>query len=490
MAIKIDNNKIIVLNPATLDEAGSVCMSNEDDVVHALEIAKTYNAWSSLSLKKRCAVINKFRKVVLKHAAQVKNTLKNETGKKDFDVFVEFFTFLEHSKEMSKIAKRALKKSKRNPGLMKNKKAYVQYEPMGIAGIISPWNYPLATPINSTIDALLAGNNVVLKPSEYTPLTPQVIKKLWDEHTEYSDAFQIVNGLGDVGKMLVDSNVTDIICFTGSTEVGRKIASGCAPSLKPCILELGGKDPMIILKDASLNRAVESAIFGGMSNAGQTCISTEEVYVEKDVFDYFLSKLSKRVEGIKAGLGDDADLGPMIVSQTKEKVHEHINEIKDTCDVIIGGSKDSDKYIAPTIVVNPPDSSRIVNEETFGPVISVRSFEDEDELIDKIHKTGYGLSSSIFSKNKKRSSRIIKRIKTGNVSINDVLTHYGIASLPFGGEGISGLGKMHGPEGLRSLSRTKSIVENRFNFITEPWWFGRSKTIEKILKKAVNLLYR
>ena len=140
MAIKIDNNKIIVLNPATLDEAGSVCMSNEDDVVHALEIAKTYNAWSSLSLKKRCAVINKFRKVVLKHADQVKNTLKNETGKKDFDVFVEFFTFLEHSKEMSKIAKRALKKSKRNPGLMKNKKAYVQYEPMGVAGIISPWN--------------------------------------------------------------------------------------------------------------------------------------------------------------------------------------------------------------------------------------------------------------------------------------------------------------------------------------------------------------
>jgi len=490
MAIKIENNQIIILSPATMQQVGQVEISSSDDVENALLIAKEYKGWASLSLKKRCSLINKFRKIVLKNGEEVKKALKDETGKKDFDVFVEFFTFLEHSKEISKIAKKALKKSKRSSGLMKNKKAYVQYEPMGVAGVISPWNYPLATPINSTIDALLAGNNVVLKPSEHTPLTPQVVKNLWDEHMGYKEAFQIVHGLGDVGRMLVDSKDTDIICFTGSTAVGKKIAEGCAPSLKPCILELGGKDPMIVLKDAPLNRAVESAIFGGLSNAGQTCISTEEVFVEDEIFDTFLSKISDRIKNIKSGESSNADLGPMIVSETKDKVHEHINEVKDSCDIIIGNSEDKGKYITPTLVVDPPESARIVNEETFGPVISLRPFDSEDDLINKIHKTGYGLSSSIFTKNKKRASSIIKKMKTGNVSINDVLTHYGIASLPFGGEGLSGLGRMHGSEGLRSLSRIKSIVVNRFDFANEPWWFGRHKIVEKILKKAVNLLYR
>ena len=491
MPINIENNQITILSPVTLKEVGRVNISNRQDVNIALQIAQDYEEWSLLSLKKRCAIITKFRKIVFKNSDLIKKTIEAETGKKDFVIFAEFLSFLDHAKTMAKLAKSALKKNKRKTGfLFKNKKAYVQYEPIGVVGIISPWNFPLGTAMKGTIEGLLAGNNIILKPSEFTPLTVQVIKKIWDDNIGYKDAFQIINGAGDVGSMLVESNLTDIISFTGSTEVGLQIAKICSSNLKRCTLELGGKDPMIVLKDASMKRAVESALYAGLFNAGQTCISTEEVYVEEDIIDEFISKLSIRIKDIKSGDGDDDDLGPIITSETKQKINDHINEIKDSCDIYSGINNGGENYIAPTIIVDPPDSSRIVNEETFGPVMSIRPFRSEDELIQKIHKTGYGLSSSIFGKNKVRINRIIKRIKTGNVNINDAMTSYVIPTLPYGGEGISGLGKQHGVEGLRSFCRAKSIVVNRFNFIDEPMWWGRPKIIEKSLEKIVSLLFK
>ncbi len=491
MPINIENNQISIFNPGTLEQVGVINISTKSEVQNTLKIAQEYNEWSSLSLNKRCSAINKFRKIVFKNREIIKQQIKDETGKKDFVVFAEFLSFLDHAKTMSRLAKSALKNDQRKPGfLFKNKKAYVQYEPIGVVGIISPWNFPLGTAMKGTIEGLLAGNNIILKPSEFTPLTIQIVKKIWDENIGYNDAFQIINGAGDIGEMLVKSHLTDAISFTGSTEVGLQIAKICASTLKPCILELGGKDPMIVLKDAPMRRAVESALHAGLFNAGQTCISTEEVYVEEEIMDIFLSMLSSRIKDIKSGGSDSDDLGPIITPETRDKINKHINEVKGSCDIYSGINNGDDKYIAPTIVVNPPESSMIVNEETFGPVLSVRSFSSEDELIKKIHKTGYGLSSSIFGKNKKRINRIVKRIKTGNVNINDAMTSYAIPTLPYGGEGMSGIGKQHGVEGLRSFCRVKSIVINRFNFIDEPVWWGRPKIIEKILNNIVKLIFR
>ena len=491
MPIEIDQKQITILNPASFNKVGSIDLSTKLDVENALITANDYKEWSSLSLKKRCYLINKFRKAVFKNSDSIKRKIKDETGKKDFVVFVEFLSFLDHAKTMSKLASTALKKDKRKTGLLfKNKKAYVQYEPLGVVGIISPWNFPLTTPMKGVIEGLLAGNNIVLKPSEYTPLTIQIIKKIWDVNIGYNDAFQVVNGLGEIGAMLVESDLTDVICFTGSTEVGIKIAEICSKTLKPCVLELGGKDPMIILKDAPLKRSVESALHAGLFNAGQTCISTEEVYVEEELMDEFVSKLSDRIKVIKSGSDEKDDLGPIITPETKKKIEGHINGVKDSCDIYTGTNSGEENYIAPTIVINPPESSKIVNEETFGPVMSIKSFKNENELIEKIHKTGYGLSSSIFGRDKKRINSIIKRMKTGNVNINDAMTSYAIPSLPYGGEGISGLGKQHGIEGLRSYCRVKSVVENRFNFIDEPMWLGRPKFVELFLEKVVNFLFR
>jgi len=489
MSVRIKENEIIVLNPSSLEEVGRLNKTKIEDFNSVVLVAKKYKGWSDLSLKKRCNIINSFRKIIARNEKEVKRILKDETGKKNFDVFVEFFTVLEHMKEITKIARHALKNQSRNSGLLKNKKSYVQYEPYGIAGIISPWNYPLATPIGIVTEALLAGNNVILKPSEYTPMTPWFIKKLWDNHTKFPEAFQIVNGDAQVGNMIVESSDIDVISFTGSTAIGKLIAEKCSKTLKPNILELGGKDPMIILKDANINRAVESALFGGLSNCGQTCISTEEVFVEDSIFDTFVEKISTRIKDIKTGESLSSDLGPMIMSANGQKVLDHLKEVEDKCAIIKGDSDSSSMFIPPSIVIEPPEDARIVNEETFGPVLSIRKFNSDQDLFSKIHKTGFGLSSSIFGKNKNRISFIVKNIKSGNVSINDVMSHYGIASLPFGGEGLSGVGKIHGKEGLRSLCRTKSIVVNRFNFIGEPWWFGRQKFVEKILEKVVNYLY-
>ena len=490
MSMKIENNKIVVLNPSTLDEVGEVDITDVEKVHVCIESSKKYKDWSSLSLKDRCKAITKFRKAIVANADLIQSTLKKETGKKDFDVFVEYFTVLEHLKQMPSIAKKSLKREYRNSGLMKNKKSFVVYEPLGTAGIISPWNYPFATPIISSLEALIVGNNVVLKPSEHTPLTPKVVKEIWDKHIGYKDAFQIINGCGDIGKELVESKNIDVVCFTGSTKVGKIIAQQCAQTLKPVLLELGGKDPMIVLKDSNLDRAVESAAFGGLSNAGQTCISVEEIFVENEISEEFIKKISKKIKSISSGSAKSNDLGPMIVSENMEKVEAHLKQVEGSCNIIRGINNEDSRYIAPTLVIEPPENSRIVNEETFGPVITVRSFDDEKHLLSMIHKTGYGLSASIFGKNKKRITQISSSIKTGNVSINDVLTHYGIASLPFGGEGLSGMGRSHGPEGLKALCRIKSIVVNKFNFINEPWWFGRPASIEEILKKVINLLYR
>ena len=227
------------------------------------------------------------------------------------------------------------------------------------------------------------------------------IKKLWDEHIGYNDALQIINGTGDVGRILVESNDVDIICFTGSTNVGKMIAKKCAEPLKPVVLELGGKDPMIVLKDANIHRASESAAFGGLSNAGQTCISTEEVFVEDPVFDEFVSGISDKVKNMSSGDSDSEDLGPMIVDENRDKVNEHIREVDGRCNIVNGGVSDTNRFIAPTLLIDPPDDSRVVNEETFGPVISIRPFNNTDDLMDKIIVCGSYINIDIY-RNAKR----------------------------------------------------------------------------------------
>ena len=490
MSSIIKNNKIQIFNPINKQSIGEIDTCDEINFSIVENNAKEYDKWKSLSLKKRCFYINKYRKAILKNRDQIKEIIINETGKKEFDAFTELFTTLEHLKEITKIAKKQLKRSVRSTGLLKNKRAYVQYEPLGVAGIISPWNYPLVIPTTTLSEALIAGNNVILKPSEHTSLIIQFLKKIWDLEIGYEKAFQVIYGAGNVGEMLVNSTKNDIICFTGSTKIGKIIAQKCASNLKPVILELGGKDPMIILKDANQRRALESALFGGLSNAGQACISVEKIYIEHEIFDEFTKKISDRIKNMTAGNSSDSSIGCIITPENYDKINSQISEIRNNTKIITGNNTNQECFISPTLVITPPLDSKILNEETFGPVITIQPFNNDTELVEDINKTGYGLSGSIFGKNKDRIKYIVQNIKSGSMSINDVFSHYGIASLPFGGEGLSGIGRIHGKEGLHSFCRTKSIVESKFRFIDDPWWFNRTKKIEKLLKTAISVLYR
>ena len=486
----IKDNILKVVNPVTQEEVSSINILSGNEVHNILESISSYSDWGNLNLDRRCDIINKFRKVILLNRKKIEEIIKSETEKSDNDIFVEFLTTLEHLKEIVKIARDGLKNERRNAGIMKLKKAFVKYEPMGVVGIISPWNYPLATPLGACIEALLTGNNVILKPSEHTPLTMAYIKKLWDESFKYKQAFQILVGDGNIGNLMVESENIDMICFTGSTKIGKTIAEKCGKLLKPVILELGGKDPMVILKDANINRSVDAALFGGLTNAGQTCISTEDIYIENEIFDIFLDAVSKKIKGLSSGNSQRDQIGAMIMPDNTDKVKAHISELTESCRIISGKSQNEGMFIPPTIIVNPPKDSRISKEETFGPVISVYSFDNDKKLIDRINTKGYGLSASIFGDDNKRMNFIASKIKTGNISINDVVTHYGIASLPFGGVGLSGIGKIHGIEGLKSFCRTKSYTVNRFNSLSDPWWYNGRESIYKFIKKTLQIIYR
>ena len=294
MSVRNSNNIMQVFNPATGEDITNISMTTLQELDSILQTAKAgAENYNYSSFFRRQKLMTQLQKGIVRRTDEFIDTICSETGKKPDEGLMEVFISLEHIKQSSHHLYEALGKSSRRSGILKTRKAWVEYEPMGVAGIISPWNYPLILTVSPLVEALMAGNTVVLKPSEHTPLTTQLLKRLWDESTERPELFQPVYGAGEIGNALVTSPFTDVICFTGSTAIGRKIAEACAPLFKPVILELGGKDPMIILEDADIDRSVDAAIWGGLSNAGQTCISIERIFAHEKVYPEVVEKLKR-----------------------------------------------------------------------------------------------------------------------------------------------------------------------------------------------------
>ncbi len=488
MSVRITNHSLEVFNPATGEDLSTVPITSLSDLDSVLNTAKVESEnYNYSSFFRRQKLITQFRKGITRRMDEFIETICSETGKKPVEGLMEVFISLEHLKQSAHHLYEALGKRSRRVGILKTRKAWVEYEAMGVAGIISPWNYPLILTVSPVLEALLAGNVVVLKPSEQTPLTTQLLKEVWDEATDKPELFQPVYGTGEIGSAIVSSPHTDMICFTGSTSVGREIAQTCAPLFKPVILELGGKDPMIILEDADIDRSVEAAIWGGLSNAGQTCISVERIFAHEKIYPEIVDKLSASIQAISTD-PENYPVGAISVEMSMEKIKQQIEEAKNSSEVIEGCGR-SGWFIAPTLVVNPPFEAKILQEETFGPVMTIHPFQSHKEAIELANKTGYGLSASVFGKNKKVIKFISRRLYAGVVSINDVLTHYGIADLPFGGMGLSGMGKVHGREGLRAFSRQKSYMSNRIQLKSEFWWYKRSEIFGKFIKKWIKWQY-
>ncbi|MBC8197824.1 MAG: aldehyde dehydrogenase family protein [Candidatus Marinimicrobia bacterium] len=490
MSCNLKENVIEVFNPTNGQHLKEIPITTDSQFKEIIEKSiESKNYWNNSIPGFRKNLIKKFRKAIIQNMDLFIETICSETGKKKFEGMLEVYTSVEHMKHSEKLLSKVFKKKNRSVGTLLTKKAWTELQPLGIAGIISPWNYPLILTLTPVIEALSAGNVVILKPSEQTPLTTELLKSIWDESTEQPDILQIIYGGGKIGSKLVNAPEVDIICFTGSTKIGKMIAIDCAKNLKPVILELGGKDPMIICEDANIDRAVNGAVWGGMSNAGQTCISVERIFVHENIKGEFVKKISEKIKKLSAGNSKNSEVGSISVEAGLEKIKSQIKNEKKASEIIQGGNDKNGFYFPPTVVIDPEFNGELMQDETFGPVVSITSFKTEEEAINLANSTGYGLSASVFSANKSKGKKIASQIRAGSVAINDVMTHYGIADLPFGGVGLSGIGRVHGEEGIKAFCLQKSYMTNRINLGDEMWWYSKSEKFEGIIRKFLKMYF-
>ena len=486
-----------ILNPATLTKIGELPLYTPEMVEEKILLAKEAQViWGEKSLRDRSEELILFRKFLANNKEEMISCICNETGKTKMDALLEVFTTLESIDYIAKKGIKILSNEKRSSGLIGFKKCYVNYQAYGVVGVIAPWNYPLILSIIPTMNALMAGNTVVIKPSEVTPYTTLKALEFFQRAGLTNGILQVVTGKESVGATLVNSPNTNMICFTGSTATGKIIGEACGRMLKPVLLELGGKDPMVVFKDADLRRAVRGSLWGGFANSGQTCISVERVYVEKAIYNEFISLLKEEYTKIRQGSKEEfPSVGSMTLPRQVNIVESHYKDAKSKGAFFVAGGKrvltEKGLFHEPTIIIGVNHQMKIMKEETFGPEISVMEFNTEEEAISLANDSDYGLSASVWTNDSKKAKRVAQKIQAGSVSINDVIINYTMSDLPFGGFKKSGLGRVHGPEGLRAFAQVQAISSNRWfwRFTDELWWFPYSKKIYSYIASAVKFLF-
>ncbi|AWB93526.1 aldehyde dehydrogenase family protein [Aeromicrobium chenweiae] len=451
------------LNPANGDLVGTHPIATKAEVDAAVAVAReTADWWGNLSFDERGEFLLTWRSVITRRIAQLADLSNRETGKPHSDAQLEIVLAIDHITWAAKHAKKVLGPHRVAPGLlMANQAATVEYRQLGVVGVIGPWNYPVFTPMGSIAYALAAGNTVVFKPSEYTPGVGRWLADTFSEVVHGRPVLQVVTGLGETGNALCTSGV-DKLAFTGSGRTGKKVMAACAENLTPVIIEAGGKDSFIVDEDADIPKAAEAALWGGMSNAGQTCIGTERVYVHERVFDRFVAEILDQAKDLRAGSDAGAKIGPITMPSQLDVIRSHVEDaVAKGAHVALGGPDAiGERFVQPTILTHVPEDSTAMTEETFGPTLAINPVKDMDEAIRRTNATSYGLAGAVFSK--KRGLEIAKQVRSGMTSVNSIIAFAGVPSLPFGGVGESGFGRIHGPEGLKEFTYAKSITRQRF----------------------------
>ncbi len=478
-------------NPAT----GELLRELEGHSLEAVDAAlqrlrRAASAYNKAPVRERVGLVRRFRKALVKNLDRILDSICLETGKKPPEALVEVFGAFEIMRTSEKLAPSTLRRQRRSSGTLVHKRGYVEYRPHGVAALISPWNYPMLLVAAPAVEALAAGNVVIAKPSEHASLTTLLIKEIFDQATGRPELLEVVIGATDVGQRLVSSPLTDIICFTGSTQVGRTIARTCAENLKPVILELGGNDALIVLEDANLARAAKSAVWGGFFNAGQTCVSVERVYVVETVFDEFMQLVREETRKLSAGERPEDTIGAVSVEVQYDKIMSHLKDAKDKGAQVETFGEPEGRHLPPVLLTNVDHSMAVMTDETFGPVLGIMSVASEEEAVQKANDTRFGLSAYVFTRNERRARRIARQLECGAVAFNDVIVQYGIATLPIGGFRDSGLGKLHGKEGLLSFSRQQSVVESRFRLPMELWWYDLGWKTYGLLRRFLKWRFR
>jgi acyl-CoA reductase-like NAD-dependent aldehyde dehydrogenase len=493
------NGKTIAVdNPATGEQIATVPVTSPEDIeAMAARAREAHPHWAAIGFEGRARIMRRAQKWMVDNAERVLDTVVSETGKTyedaqltDYGYTVSALGFW--AKEAEKYLADERVPSWNNPVAI-GKKLIIRYAPLGVVGVIGPWNFPIVNSFGDCIPALMSGNTVILKPSEVTPLSGLLMVEMLRECGLPENVFQVATGDGETGAALI-ANV-DCVMFTGSTKTGKMVMKAAADHLVPCYLELGGKDPMIVCADAAIERSANAAAFYSMNNAGQVCISVERCYVEEPVYDEFVAKVAETVRGLRQGVPTEpgaVDVGAVIFPPQMDVVEEHVRDaVAKGAKVLTGGHSASGpgRFYEPTVLIDVDHSMKVMQEETFGPVLPIMKIPDAEEGVRLANDSPYGLQASVWTQDVDKGEELARRIQAGVVCVNDAQINYSALNLPMGGWKASGLGTRHGAAGIRKYTKVQSLLVTRRALKREPFMFPYKARQTLMLRRFFKFLY-
>ncbi|RFU21230.1 aldehyde dehydrogenase family protein [Geodermatophilus marinus] len=476
-------------DPATGEVVGRFPVADAAAVGAAVDRARTAaQAWAALGYDGRRRRLAAWRGHLARHLDELADLVHRENGKPHEDAVLEITLAVDHLAWAAAHARRVLGPRRVRAGLLAaNHAASLEYQPLGVVGVIGPWNYPVFTPMGSIAYALAAGNAVVFKPSEHTPAVGVRLAESWRAAVpDLPDVLQALPGDGATGAALCRAGVGKL-AFTGSAATGRRVMAACAETLTPVLMELGGKDAMIVDDDADVAAAADAAVWGAMSNAGQTCIGIERVYATEAVHDAFVAEVTRRVQRLEPG----TSYGPMTMAAQADVVRRHVEDAVAAGGRIGAGGTDpgTGRTVAPVVLLDVPETSAAVREETFGPTLTITRVRDAEEALALANGNPHGLAGAVFSRSRRRALDLARRMRSGMTSVNSVLTFAAVPALPFGGVGESGFGRIHGEDGLREFTRAKAITRQRVPLPVPLMSFDRPAGATAALARFVRLVH-
>ena len=496
--LQLTVSRIASVNPATGEVLGELDCAGTTEVRAAVARARAAQSdWNAWGIRNRVKVLRRFQQFLLARKTDIARRITQEAGKPYVEsLLTEVLVALDAARFLVENAYTILREERLphgNPAL-KTKSGRILHEPYGVIGIISPWNYPFSIPAAEVMSALVAGNSVVLKPSEFTPLIALELQSLLRAAGVPRDVFHVLPGEGAAGAALVKSEI-DKLVFTGSVTTGRTIAQVAAERLLPVVLELGGKDPMIVLDDADPDVASSAAVWGAFVNAGQACLSVERCYVHQKLYAPFVDACAEKARKLRVGNGMDpaTEVGPMISEQQVRVVESHVADARArSARVLVGGTRLRDlgpTFFAPTVLADVDHNMRVMREETFGPVLPIASFHDDDEAVRLANDCYYGLAASVWTRDRARGEALARQIQAGTVMVNDVLSCFSISEAPHGGVKASGLGRTHGRWGLEEMVRVKYLDSDLLPRMKKVWWFGYGSEFTLEMESFLDVIF-